>query len=382
MFVDSASNQSFAQAYDLVANALRAGQTAPAEPWFENQYPGLAKLKGTATATAYIVSANKSSFTAGNVGSLFLNLDSYRRQLGLQAYDSDQAQVEFMRTYIGYANYNAGVLTLSKNMSHGLSLSANYTYAKALDDGLSNQNNAGFYSNSFNPSVQYGPSSYDRRHVFNAYYQYNLPAGKNHLVHGGAVVDKVIGGWYTSGIFTKWTGVPVKVTESSQVWGGGTATIGATEYMVPTGPLPSTGVNHNVSNTTACSNNIFSGTVGGNVGGSSGTNMDLFSNPGAALCDFNYVQLSSNGRTGSANPMYGLPFWNFDMRLAKDTRAGEHANVAFSADFFNVFNHENFANPSLSVSSPANFGVITGTYTPPNRTNSARWIEFGLRLEF
>src|SRR5215472_11140014 len=78
MFVDSASNQSFAQAYDLVANALRAGQTAPAEPWFENQYPGLAKLKGTATATAYIVSANKSSFTAGNVGSLFLNLDSYR----------------------------------------------------------------------------------------------------------------------------------------------------------------------------------------------------------------------------------------------------------------------------------------------------------------
>jgi hypothetical protein len=95
------------------------------------------------------------------------------------------------------------------------------------------------------------------------------------------------------------------------------------------------------------------------------------------------VQLSSNGRTGSANPMYGLPFWNFDMRLAKDTKVGEHANVALSADFFNVFNHENFANPSsLSVSSPANFGVITSTYTPPNRTNSARWIEFGLRLEF
>ena len=163
MFVDSASNQSFAQAYDLVANALRAGQTAPTEPFFENQFPGLAKLKDAASATAYIVGANKSSFTGGNVGSLFLNLDTYRRQLGLQAYDSDQAQVEFMRTYVGYGNYNAGIITLTKRMSHGFTISGNYTYAKALDDGLSNQNNAGFYSNSFNPSVQYGPSSYDRR---------------------------------------------------------------------------------------------------------------------------------------------------------------------------------------------------------------------------
>jgi hypothetical protein len=80
--------------------------------------------------------------------------------------------------------------------------------------------------------------------------------------------------------------------------------------------------------------------------------------------------------------MYGLPFWNFDMRFAKDTRIKERATLAFSADFFNVFNHQNFNNPSLNISSPATFGVITGTYTPPNRTNAARWIEMGLRLEF
>ena len=145
MFVDKSSGQSFAQAYDDIANALRAGQAAPVEPWFEDQFPGLAAAHGAASATAYIVGANKSSFVAGNVGSLFLNLDSYRSKLGLPLYDSDQAQVEFMRSYIGYANYNAGILTISKRMSHGLTLSANYTYSKALDDGLSNQNNAGFY---------------------------------------------------------------------------------------------------------------------------------------------------------------------------------------------------------------------------------------------
>ncbi len=382
MFKDPQSGQTFAQAYDLVANALRAGQAAPTEPFFENQFPGLAIAKGTATATAYIVGANKANITGGSVGTLFANLDTYRRGLGLQAYDSDQAGVEFIRTYIGYGNYNAGLITLRKRMSHGFTISGNYTYAKALDDGISNQNNAGFFSNSFNPSVQYGPSAYDRRNVINAYYQYDLPAGKGHRFHTGNFVDQVIGGWYTSGIFSAWTGLPVKVSEGSQVWGGGNSSIGATDYMVPSGPLPATGVNHHVANNTTCSNQLFTGTVAANVGGASGTNLDLFSNPGAAYCDFNYIQLGSTGRTGSGDPLYGLPFWNWDMRLGKSTKLYEKYTLGFSADFFNIFNHENFANPSTSFSTPATFGVITATYTPPNRTNAGRWIEMGLRLDF
>jgi len=48
---------------------------------------------------------------------------------------------------------------------------------------------------------------------------------------------------------------PIKIGESSQVWGG--CTIRANDYVVPTAPLPSTGLNHNVTNTTTCSNNIF-----------------------------------------------------------------------------------------------------------------------------
>jgi len=316
------------------------------------------------------------------VGTMFANLDSYRRLLGLQAYDSDQAGVEFIRTYIGFANYNAAIVTLSKRMSHGFTVSGNYTFSKALDDNLSNQNNAGFYSNSFNPSVQYGASQYDRRSVVNAYYQYDLPAGQGHRFHTGNAFDKVIGGWYTSGIFSAWTGLPLRVSEGSQVWGAANTSIGVTDYMVPSGPLPSTGVYHHVANNTTCSNSIFSGTVGANVGGASGTNLDIFSNPGAAYCDFNYIQLASDGRTGSGDPMRGLPFWNWDMRLGKTTAIGEKVKVGFSADFFNIFNHENFANPSTAFTSPATFGVITATYTPPNRTNAGRWIEMGLRVDF
>jgi hypothetical protein len=263
-------------------------------------------------------------------------------------------------------------------MSHGLTVTGNYTYSKALDSGLSNQNSAGFYSNSFDPSVQYGPSSYDRRHVLNAIYQYEIPAGTGHLVHGGRFVDVIIGGWYTSGIFTKWTGLPTKVTEGTQVWGGGTSVSGATDYMVPGGALPSTGLNSGVGSST-CSNSLYNGGVASTA---ANTGLNFFSNPGAAYCSFGYVQLSANGRTGSANPMYGLGFWNMDMRFGKDTRLAERFKLGFSADLFNVFNHQNFTTPTLTYSSPATFGVITTTYTPPNRTNAARWIELGLRLDF
>ena len=43
-FKDSASGQVFSEAYDAVALALRSGaaaRTLPAQPWFENQLPGL-----------------------------------------------------------------------------------------------------------------------------------------------------------------------------------------------------------------------------------------------------------------------------------------------------------------------------------------------------
>ena len=198
------------------------------------------------------------------------------------------------------------------------------------------------------------------------------------MLHGNGLVNRVIGGWYTSGIFTAYSGLPIHVLEGNNVWGGGTSTIGANDYLIPTGSLPSVNVNSGVSSST-CTNSIANTLVGSSV---SGTGLDIFSNPGAAYCGFRYIELSTDGRTGSDNPLYGLPFWNLDMRLGKTTKITEKAILGISADFFNIFNHQNFANPSLTYTSPSTFGVITGTFTPPNRTNAARWIELGMRLDF
>jgi hypothetical protein len=377
MFVDKASGQSFAQAYDAVANSLRGGAAAtavPVQPWFENQLPGIATKKGVAgTSTAYVANALRAAFTTANVSSLFFNMDGYRRLLGLQSFDNDQAQTMFMRTYIGQSNYQAGFITLNKRMSRGLTLGANYTYSKALDDNVLNQNQAFFYGNSYHPGVDYGASSYDRRHIFNAYYTYDLPAGKGHLVHGGKIVDKIIGGWYTSGIATAYSGVPLAVTEGQNAFGADINGFAQNTLAIMTSP---------VSNATTNTYNSGCKAEGGNAIIAGGAGMNIFSDPCAVFNSARYFNLSSDTRTGRANPFYGLPFWNMDMSFGKTTHISERVTTRFSADMFNVFNHHTYGNPGTSLANPNAFGVISGTFIPSNRTNSARWIEMGLRLEW
>jgi hypothetical protein len=66
------------------------------------------------------------------------------------------------------------------------------------------------------------------------------------------------------------------------------------------------------------------------------------------------------------------------------TRIGENRNVQFRTEFFNLFNHSQFAIPSSTTvanqtlygSNPAQLGVITATAVNP------RLIQFALRLQF
>jgi hypothetical protein len=232
-----------------------------------------------------------------------------------------------------------------------------------MDNGILNQNNAGFYQNSFYPGVEYGPSVFDRRHVFNLNWVYELPAGKGHLLSLGKGFDRALGGWFVSGIATMWSGVPLIVSDSSgsQTWGDAT-TLGPASGAIQTSEV-STGLNGPIS----------------------GTGYNFFSTGKNAITSFRPVLLSADGRSGRANPITGLPYKNLDLSISKDTRITERLNTKFAADFFNVLNHPNFANPSqsnLNITNPNTFGTIISTYTPPNRTNSARWIQLSIRLEF
>jgi Carboxypeptidase regulatory-like domain len=378
MFKDPTSGETFAQAYDAVSNALRAGQAVPVQPWFENQLPGLGPKNGFGSTTAYLASKDASYFTLGSTSSLFDStsastpgINLLRQQLGLQQYDETQVNELAQVMNLGWSNYNAMVLTL-KHTGTNYTFDVNYTLSKSLDTDQGVQNDSTTLGNPLEPGVDYGPSKFDHRQIFNALFVYNLPKSYHALP---SAVNYVVGGWYVSGIITALSGSPLYVTESSLVWGGGQRgllTIPAVPMVAPSSLNP--GLYNNVAG---------SGTVGTNgspaVGGSG---LNLFSNPQTAYNDFGYVQLSNNV-DGYGHPLYGLPFWNVDTSVGKRFPIKERVTFSTSFDFYNLFNHPNFSNPSLPLTgSTANFGVISATVVPANRQASSRWIMFGARLEF
>ncbi len=76
---------------------------------------------------------------------------------------------------------------------------------------------------------------------------------------------------------------------------------------------------------------------------------------------------------------------NLDMTFSKSTAITERLKLELRADFFNVFNHAEFANPSTSIAS-SNFGRITRTGDPANAVFPSdpkqRIIQIGAKISF
>jgi hypothetical protein len=70
------------------------------------------------------------------------------------------------------------------------------------------------------------------------------------------------------------------------------------------------------------------------------------------------------------------------MSIGKSTKITEKLKVQFSADFFNLFNHPNFLDPSFDTTQPSTFGVINTQLVPADRIQGSRWIQLGLRFDF
>ncbi len=75
---------------------------------------------------------------------------------------------------------------------------------------------------------------------------------------------------------------------------------------------------------------------------------------------------------------YGPSLHNWDMGVSKNFRYSNSGYVQFRAEFFNIFNQVNFANPSTTVNS-ASFGRITSTHA---NQGDPRIMQFGLKFVF
>ena len=392
-FKDPASGQSFAEAYDAVALALRSGTLArnlPTHPWFENQFPGLSSstspVVGSAAcrppaspvllnSTQCMATLFGSLFQTNAVNNLFLQMNQRRFGLNLAPYNNLQLLAILMATHGGVSNYHAMVATLRNRPWKGMQFDLNYTLSRSMDQVGDVQNNLSLISTGFDPNVDYGPAQSDRRHVFNAIFNYDLPFGSGQRWSSGSgAVNKVIGGWYMSGIFRTFSSLPLFVVDNAGVFGGSLSGLnnGAIP-LVPHGSI-TTDVNSGVTGSGGV------GTTGNPAAG--GTGLNLFANPQAVFNSFRRIELSRDSKQGRAFAFRGPWFWNFDFRLAKETHITEQVKFELSFDFFNLFNNVNFATPSLSLNNPAAFGVLSGQAALPNRLDGARGIQAGMRVSF
>jgi hypothetical protein len=297
---------------------------------------------------------------ASYVGSLGIHL-LYPRDLNqVPAADLGPGNLQLLRPYPQYqsittnyndanSNYNALQMQLARRFSRGLTVIANYTYSKSMDDcSLDITTGSGCeYQNANTPKASYAPSQFDQTNRFVASGVYDLPFGygRAHMNHGG-VTDGFLGGWTMSEIFTANTGFPFTVLASTA--------------------NPALSGNHfaNQSGSAVLSNPTLGEFF----------NTSVFSNPST-------FAFGNSGRDSLRGPGY----WDLDFSLAKQFRIPigheDRTHLQIRGDFFNLFNHPNFAQPNSTVGSAA-FGTITAlAYSNPNN-NPGRQIQLGLVLSF
>jgi len=358
-FKDSVSGQTFAQAFDAVAAVLRRDQTAtpPPQQYFENLYgPG---------ATAAIARAQTSAFIFGNVSTLQQQFLDF---LGGPVLINQQSLDLLVRFSGAISNYHGLIVTVRKRLSHGFAFDANYTLSKSLDQsGIFTQNNVAQFQSSYFPDIDYSPSLFDIRHIFNANGTYDLPFGHGRRwSFNNRALDKVISGWFMSGIYQYQSGLPLTVTQSAEGFGAGSI-FGPTTGAIKTAAI-SSGLNSGIKGSS------FIGTTGDPA--NKGTGLNLFGNPEQAFNSFRPVLLAQDRREGRG-ALYGLGRWTFDWSVGKETRITEKIKFSLSFDFVNLFNHVIFNDPaSLSLQNKAAFGVIT------SQNNSPRRVQLGARIDF
>ena len=243
------------------------------------------------------------------------------------------------------ANYNALQTSLEKRMSHGFTLLANYTYSKSLDDLPFGEGVTGFdtgYSalplnNPNRHSFDYGPSSFDHTHVFTGSYVWQSPSLSGH----SSLVHHLLGDYELGGILSAASGRPITILQGTELSGTGIGNDRGT-FIAGVNPYSSTSCGTTIN----CVSWL-------NLAAFQPTKVTSGCTPPATSCN-NPAIFGTFGDVGKN--VLRLPHTvNWDMQLTKNILITERWRVQLRAEYFNIFNHPNFAPESTST------GTVNGT---------------------
>ena len=228
--------------------------------------------------------------------------------------------------------YHSSQFTVERRFSRGLSLLANYTWAKLLDD-------IG-WTNPFYRTFDYGRSRDDLGQSLKLSSIWEIPRLPFSGVAGG-----VLNGW------------------------------GLTANMFWRGGFP--------FNVRSGRDNSLSGIgrdrpdfIGSDIHQAA---LDSGRSHGELISEFFDTSLFTQNAVGTygntgKNVLLGPRFFNTDLGVTKNIRVKERVGVQFRAEFFNLFNNVNFKLPNSQLTS-SSFGTITSAYDP-------RILQLALKLSF
>jgi hypothetical protein len=220
----------------------------------------------------------------------------------------------------GSSSYNAFQASIQKVVGSVQVLGA-YTWSQSMDN-LSGFVNSTTWVNPFDHAASNGLSAFNMTHNFVVSYTYNLPFAEKS--------NRLLAGWQFSGITRLTTGLPIQIFESGDrslcnCYEGGEPDYSGQPIHISDPRLP------------------------GNV---------YFSS--------NQFSQEPLGQFGTARHYFfsGPGLNQTDLTLRKLTKITESFSLEFRSEFFNVFNHAQFLNPSGDYGALSNFGVVTGARSP------------------
>ena len=245
---------------------------------------------------------------------------------------------------INRSHYDGANFTFRQRMNHHFSINANYTlaWAYSYDGGGGTYRN--YPRNAYNPfaSYEWGPDFNDERH---------------HVTLSG-IVD-LPKGFQLAPIMQFGSARPYNVTDSGSPLNTGGGTFPA--VVVPS---------NNPTNYLAFAPANF---------GSSGA-----ANTAAQNCFYGINGVAQGCTIAKYDPLRGDPFFELDMRLAKNVKFGDRMNLQLVAQAFNLTNRANYGNNfGNSTASVATFGHPVGFINPSSTIiPHALWGELGARFTF
>ncbi len=260
------------------------------------------------------------------------------------------AGTQIMATSRGESNYNSLQLKVEKRMTSGIAVGTGYTWSKSLDNGASGffntENGPGGASqvqNYYDLSKNYGLSGNSIGHIVYGWVLYELPFGKGKPYLNQGFASYVIGGWQANANLSARSGPPLSFADS--------------------GVDPS-----NIGNS---GTQIYAR--------ASVTKSPKLANPTAAKAFDTSVFYHPKNEWGNSGRgiINGTPFDNVDFSLNKALSFAEIAKLQFRAEFFNVFNIQNYGLPGTSFGG-SNFGIVSSL--SPGST--PRQMQFSLRASF